>query len=316
MGHDGCVRKCRHRVTGELYAVKSVEKSKVRRLEHLRREVLLLRKTSHRGIVEMVDCYEDADHVRIVTELYTGGELFDRIRDAATPDGCMSEDAAAGIVESLLTTVVYLHKNGIVHRDIKPENILFESSRADADVRLIDFGLSRRHAPGDAPMTNPVGTAYYTAPEVLERRYGKACDVWSVGVIAYILLCGYPPFNGECNGDIFKAIRKGRLNFPERAWSSKSDQAKGFIASLLSTDPGQRLTADEALNHAWIQGARANTGDRKQGSATVRLNLPKQRIKKPGVSTDNAKQENATAKIKVLRQTIKKLMISVHPRAA
>merc|ERR1711966_154858 len=126
-GHYGCVYKCRHRRTGEVCAVKSVEKSKIERLDFLQREVYLLKKMNHRGIVRMVEYYEDADHLRIVTELYTGGELFDRIREVTTPDGCMSEETAAG--------------------------------------------LSRRHDGNtDAPMSNPVGTAYYMAPEVLENR--------------------------------------------------------------------------------------------------------------------------------------------------
>lgn len=327
-GHYGCVRECRHRATGRACAVKSVVKSKAR-LDHLRREIYLLKKMDHRGIVKMVECYEDAEYVHIVTERYTGGELFDRISDETTPDGCLVEEAAADIIRSLLKTVVYLHNNDIVHRDIKPENILFESSREDAGIRLIDFGLSRRHLPGDAPMTNPVGTAYYMAPEVLKNRYGKACDVWSVGTIAYTLLCGYPPFNGESDPDIFSAIRKGRYRFPTRAWSSKSKQAKSFIKSLLAMDPGRRLTATEALNHPWIQGSRANSEDGKQDASAARANsedgkhdatvlnlhLLRQTIRKPG-GADDAKQEDATARIKALRQSIKKLRISVHPRAA
>lgn len=303
-GHFGCVRECRHRLSRKMYAVKTVNKSKSQRLDHLCREVYLLRKMKNRGIMKYVDCYEDVDDLHIVTELYTGGELFDRIADKTTLDGCFAEDAAAGIVRSLLKAVAFLHNNGIVHRDIKPENVLFETSREDSGIRLIDFGLARRHAPGDAPMTNAVGTAYYMAPEVLDNRYGEACDVWSVGTIAYILLCGYPPFNGESDSAIFDAIREGKYQFPAQAWSSKSVEAKSFIFSLLRTDPKSRLTAAEALNHSWIQGFRVNTEDTmlKKG-------------KQPSANADAA-QEDATARIKALRQTIKRLRISVHPRAA
>jgi len=316
-GHYGCVRECRHRLTGNTFAVKSVDKSKARRLDHLRREVYLLKKMKHSGIINMVDYYEDADDLHIVTERYTGGELFDRISDKTTPDGCLSEEEAAGIIRSLLKAVVYLHNNDIVHRDIKPENVLFESSRKGAGIRLIDFGLARRHLPDDPPMANPVGTAYYMAPEVLEHRYGKACDVWSVGVIAYILLCGYPPFNGQSDSAIFDAIREGCYDLPEPAWSSKSVKAKSFIFSLLRMDPGLRLTADEALNHPWIQGSCSNnTEEGKQDDATARLNSLRKEIQKPGASVDDARKEDTMTKIKSLRQTIKSLRISVHPRAA
>ena len=153
---------------------------------------------------------------------------------------------------SVLEAVAYLHKNDIVHRDIKPENILFESEQGDA-IKLIDFGLARKHKKGDAPMRNPVGTAYYMSPEILKGKYDRSCDVWSVGIIAYILLCGYPPFNGETDQDIFESIRRGKMNFPtHRGWSTKSSAAKDFIKSLLCIDPKKRSTAQEALDHPWI----------------------------------------------------------------
>ena len=252
-GHYGCVRECEDRRTRRILAVKTVNKSEVRRIDHLRREVSLLYKTNHRGIMKMVDCYEDASCVHIVSERYTGGELFDKISENTTANGCLSEQTAAGIVKSLLEAVAYLHSKEIVHRDIKPENVLFESTQRGAAVKLIDFGLSRMHRRGDHPMDNPVGTAYYMAPELLEGEYDKACDVWSVGTIAYIMLCGYPPFNGRSDPDIFDAIRRGRFDFPKPAWSSKSDEAKDFMKCLMRMDPHSRLTAKEALEHPWIK---------------------------------------------------------------
>ena len=157
-GHYGCVRECTHRVTRKRYACKSIDKSKIGRLDHLQREVYLLSKTNHNGIMRMVDCYEDADYIHIVTEKYTGGELFDRIIENTDEEGCFSEERAASIIKSLLESVAYLHKNGVVHRDIKPENILFETKDEDSPIRLIDFGLSRKYKQGDKLMCNPVGT--------------------------------------------------------------------------------------------------------------------------------------------------------------
>lgn len=288
-GHYGCVRECEHRRTRQIYAVKSVDKSKIRRLDHLKREVYLLSKMDHTSVMKMVDCYEDVRFVHIVTERCTGGELFDKIADNTSVNGCFSEKKTAGIIKSLLEAVAYLHKNEIVHRDIKPENILFESSQEDAAIKLIDFGLSRRHKAGDPLMNNPVGTAYYMAPELLEGRYDKVCDVWSIGTIVYIMLCGYPPFNGDTDPDIFEAIKNGRFGFPSQVWKKISDEAKNFIMLLMEHDPTSRMTAEEALNHPWI---------RQQCDAATNGN-------------DGRQQEDLSARIQQLRRTISKLKKSV-----
>jgi len=251
-GHYGCVRECIHRTTRRAFAVKSIEKARIGRPDHLRREVSLLRAVDHPGIMKMVDCYEDSDYVHIVTEKYTGGELFDKIIDSTTDGGCFSEAEAARIIKSLLEAVQHLHKNDIVHRDIKPENVLFESNEEGAAVKLIDFGLSRRHRQGEALMSNPVGTAYYMSPELLKGKYDRSCDVWSIGVVAYILLCGYPPFNGESDADIFGAIKRGHFEFPKEQWGGISIEAKDFIRCLLRRDPRKRVTIEEALRHLWM----------------------------------------------------------------
>ena len=254
-GHYGKVRECIHRGTRLVYACKSIDKSKIGRLDHLQREVNLLSVMNHHGIMKIVDCYEDAENVHIITEKYTGGELFEKIIDNTTASGCLSERKTSGIIKSLLQAVDYLHENDIVHRDIKPENILFESEKEDA-IKLIDFGLSRRHEKGDLPMSNPVGTAYYMSPELLKGKYDKSCDIWSIGVVTYILLCGYPPFNGDNDVDIFESIEKGHFQFPVQAWSDKSDLAKDFIKCLLRRDPRKRFTAKEASMHPWIATSR------------------------------------------------------------
>ena len=255
-GAYGKVHECINRHTRRTYACKSMEKSKIHRFDHLRREVDLLSAMDHPNIIKMVGCYEDAEQVHIITEKYDGGELFDKIVENATSDGCLSEQSASRIIKSLLRAIDYLHENNIVHRDIKPENILFESKQDDADIRLIDFGLSRRHVEGEAPMSNPAGTAYYMSPELLKGKYDRSTDIWSIGVVAYILLCGYPPFGGDTDSDIIDSIRRGHFEFLTRAWSDKSDEAKDFIRCLLRRDPRKRFTAKMALLHPWIANSR------------------------------------------------------------
>lgn len=202
--------------------------------------------------MKMVDCYEDDEYIHIVAERYTGGELFDKIIDNTTMDGCLPEAEAATIIKQLLQAVSYLHSNDIVHRDIKPENILFESGAEDSSIRLIDFGLSRTHSKGEAMMTNGVGTCYYMSPELLKGKYDRATDIWSVGVIAYILLCGYPPFNGDDDSEIVEAIRRGHYTFVD-GWEGVSILAVDFVKSLLRRDPRRRFTAEEALMHPWLK---------------------------------------------------------------
>lgn len=251
-GHYGTVRQCIQRATGQTYAVKSIEKFKVSRIDHLRREIQLLSMVNHENIINMIDCYEDENYVHIVTETYTGGELFDKIIDNTTSNGCLSESEAARIIKQLLKAVSYLHENDVCHRDIKPENILFESKDENSPVRLIDFGLSRSHAQGEEMMSNPVGTCYYMSPELLKGSYDKSTDMWSCGVIAYILLCGYPPFNGNSDADIVAAIRRGHLTFVD-GWAGKSSEALDFIKCLLKRDSRRRCSAKQALRHPWLQ---------------------------------------------------------------
>jgi serine/threonine protein kinase len=287
-GHYGCVRECEHRRSREVYAVKSIDKTKVRRMDHVKREVYLLRKMDHDGVMNMVDCYEDPRFVHIITERYTGGELFDKIAENTSATGCFDERRSAAIIRQLLESLAYLHGNEIVHRDIKPENILFESSKDDARIKLIDFGLSRTHKSGEEPMSNPVGTAYYMAPELLEGSYDKSCDVWSVGTIAYILQCGYPPFNGDTDPDIFEAIRGGKFKFPKQAWGSRSETSKDFVRFLLNVDPRKRPSAREALEHPWIKS------------------LCKDEEKDVKPDGDVTIQDDMLARIQMLRQSIQR----------
>ena len=222
-GCQGTVRECVRRQTQEVFAVKSIVKSSVSHLDLLRQESRILASVQHPSIIRMVDCYEDKTHLHIVTEKCSGGELYHRIEQRSGFD----EPTAARIMKGLLEAVAYLHARGLVHRDIKPENILFETQQEDAPIKLIDFGQSRRHRHEiDTNMWELRGTMYYMAPEVLQCNYSSPADNWSTGVVAYLLLCGYPPFNGDSDYAIYASIRRGNVEFPPSLM-------KGQLNSLL-----------------------------------------------------------------------------------
>jgi calcium-dependent protein kinase len=200
--------------------------------------------------------FEGTRHLHLVQELCTGGELFDRI----IARGHYSENDAAILVRKILLAVKHCHDRDICHRDLKPENFLFQTKDEDAELKVIDFGLSRMDDGLSAGvMTTRVGTPYYIAPEVLGRHYDKSCDLWSIGVITYILLCGYPPFYGDTDPEIFASVRAGRYDFDSPEWTYVSNEAKDFISNLLLLKPSQRLTAEEALRHPWLSGAAPTT---------------------------------------------------------
>lgn len=271
-GHYGVVRKCMCRETKSWYAIKSIRKSKVGKVDVLKREVALLKECEHPNIIQLKEVHEDEKYLHLITELCTGGELFDRIIEKTQSDeGHFSERDAASLVMCILDAIAYCHdQKGIVHRDLKPENFLFSSRDDNAVIKIIDFGLSRHDDMKAGVMNTKVGTPYYVAPEVLNREYTKSCDIWSIGVITYILLCGYPPFYGDTDNQIFESVRTARFDFPSPDWDGISDMAKDFICSLLKRDPSQRLIASKALVHPWIKtmasvdAATEKRGHRKQ----------------------------------------------------
>jgi calcium-dependent protein kinase len=240
-GHYGVVRKCSHRETGMWYAIKSIRKSKVSKIEVLKREIEILREVKHPHIIELVEVYEDERYLHLITELCTGGELFDRIiAKTQSTVGHFSEHDAASLVRDILDAINYCHEKGIVHRDLKPENFLFLTEDDDAPVKIIDFGLSRHDDTDFGIMETKVGTPYYVAPEVLRREYTNSCDIWSIGVITYILLCGYPPFYGDSDTQIFESVRIGKFDFPSPEWDEVTEAAKDFVSDLLLKNPKHR----------------------------------------------------------------------------
>ncbi|XP_043198886.1 calcium/calmodulin-dependent protein kinase type 1-like [Amphibalanus amphitrite] len=242
---------------GKLFAIKIIDKKALKGKEDsLDNEVKVLRRLRHPNIVNLLETYEDKHKVYLVMEIVTGGELFDRIVEK----GSYTEKDASNLIRQVLAAVDFMHEQGVVHRDLKPENLLYFSPDEDSKIMISDFGLSKMEDSGI--MATACGTPGYVAPEVLAQKpYGKAVDVWSIGVIAYILLCGYPPFYDENDANLFAQILKGEFEFDSPYWDDISDSAKDFIRQLMCVDAEKRYTCKEALQHPWISGNTARDKD-------------------------------------------------------
>ncbi|XP_030500749.1 calcium-dependent protein kinase 1 [Cannabis sativa] len=251
-GQFGITYLVTHKETKQQFACKSIAARKLINrddIEDVRREVQIMHHmTGHRNIVELKGAYEDRHSVNLVMELCAGGELFDRI----IAKGHYSERAAANLCRQIVTVVHNCHTMGVMHRDLKPENFLLLSKDEDSPLKATDFGLSVFFKPGDV-FKDLVGSAYYVAPEVLRRNYGAEADIWSAGVILYILLSGVPPFWGENEQSIFDAVLRGHMDFSSDPWPSISSSAKDLVKKMLCSDPKERLSAFDVLNHPWMR---------------------------------------------------------------
>ncbi|XVE51117.1 hypothetical protein DITRI_Ditri02bG0013200 [Diplodiscus trichospermus] len=251
-GQFGITYLCTENSTGNTYACKSILKRKLRNeqdREDIRKEIQIMQHLSGQpSIVEFRGAYEDRHSVHLVMELCAGGELFDRI----VAHGHYSERAAAAIFRSVVNVVHICHSMAVMHRDLKPENFLLSSKDERAMLKATDFGLSVFIEEGKV-YRDIVGSACYVAPEVLRRSYGKEIDIWSAGVILYILLSGVPPFWAETEQGIFDAITEGKLDFESQPWPSISGSAKDLVTKMLTMDPKRRLTSAQVLEHPWMR---------------------------------------------------------------
>ncbi|GLT29398.1 hypothetical protein SLA2020_042700 [Shorea laevis] len=251
-GQFGITYLCAENSTGNAYACKSILKRKLtsnQDREDVKREIQIMQHLSgQQNIVEFRGAYEDRQSVHVVMELCAGGELFDRI----IAQGHYSERAAAEICRSIVNVVHICHFMGVMHRDLKPENFLLSSKDSGAMLKATDFGLSVFIEEGEV-YHDMVGSAYYVAPEVLRRSYGKEIDIWSAGVILYILLSGVPPFWAETEKGIFIAILKGEIDFQSDPWPKISESAKDLVKKMLTMDPKKRITSAQVLEHPWIR---------------------------------------------------------------
>eukprot|EP00746_Dinoflagellata_sp_MGD_P011083 gnl/MRDRNA2_/MRDRNA2_123128_c0_seq1.p1 gnl/MRDRNA2_/MRDRNA2_123128_c0~~gnl/MRDRNA2_/MRDRNA2_123128_c0_seq1.p1 ORF type:complete len:556 (-),score=128.16 gnl/MRDRNA2_/MRDRNA2_123128_c0_seq1:3-1670(-) len=247
-GYSGHVKLAKNKATGKKHAVKTlkikgVSKSKLRELEA---ETEIFLTMDHPHVACLQDVYEMDSKLHFVMELLEGGELFDRLMEK----NHYSEFDAAQATHEMLLAVNYLHAHKIVHRDLKLENFLYES-KTGSHLKLIDFGFSKLFNP-NSKMAQSCGTLSYISPEVLAGSYTEKCDLWSLGVIVFMLLSGKAPFYGPDDEETVKVIKKCKYKMPPAQWGSISEKAKDFVKALLVLDPVRRLSAHQSLEHPWI----------------------------------------------------------------
>lgn len=262
-GSYGQVYRVKNKVTGETRACKQMVKGKISNMNKFNLEISIMSKTDHPYIIKLYEIFEDTRNIYLVMEECTGGELFDRIISRIESGKMYSEKEAAKIFSQMVSAICYCHSQGICHRDLKPENILFLTKDEDSPIKVIDFGLSRvttdmKKEGKQVHMTTRVGTAYYVSPEVLQGYYDEKCDIWSAGVMLYILLSGDPPFNGANDNEIYRCIAKRKFSFPDAEWKNISQEAKDLICHMLCA-PDKRYTAAQVLEHPWISQCAPNS---------------------------------------------------------
>jgi len=250
-GSYGSVSKGKHkRMSGLVRAVKTISKTQMKNLDRFHQEIAIMKMMDHPNIIKLHETFEDHRNIYLVMELCMGGELFDRIIEV----GSFNEGQAANLMQQIIRAIYYMHENHICHRDLKPENFLFMTRESISRnlLKIIDFGLSCEFKSGQV-LTTKAGTPYYVAPQVLTGKYDHMSDLWSCGVIMFVMLCGYPPFFGDTDAEVLSKVRLGNFTFNATDWKNISDDAKGLIRSLLKMNPKDRFTAEQCLNHVWIK---------------------------------------------------------------
>ena len=252
-GGYGKVYEIRSKKTGEIRACKHLSKLNIKNLEKFKREIEILKKMDHPNIIKLYEVFESERSLYLVMEECKGGEVFDKIVERIQAKQMYSEKDAANIIQQVLSCIQYCHNHNICHRDLKPENLLYlnPGSERDNRIKVIDFGLSQN---ADKLKTK-VGTAYYVSPEILKGNYTQLCDIWSAGVILYILLTGDPPFNGASDQIIYNKIMKFDFSFPEKKWKHISKEAKDLLQNHMLVPENKRATAKQVLEHNWFKNA-------------------------------------------------------------
>jgi len=267
-GSFGTVRKCIRKTDGLEAAVKIIRKRDLNKkeLKTLDREADILTKANHENCVQLYDIFDTKHHLYLVMEICEGGELFEAICEQN-----FDEASASEVVKQITEALIYLHAQGIVHRDLKPENLLYATTERQK-IKLMDFGLAKAIDGNDPALETRCGTLHYVAPEVLSKEpYTHACDFWSLGVVLYVLLCGYLPFYHEERAITVRLVRAGKFDFDDEEWANISDDAKDLIRRLLELDVSKRITGPEILDHPFISGSPQSTSNRNANKVQERM---------------------------------------------
>ncbi|MCQ2821241.1 MAG: protein kinase [archaeon] len=269
-GASGTVYAATHKATKQQRAVKAIKKDS-ESLKEVMNEVDVLSRLSHPNIMQIYEIFQDKANFYIVSELCKGGELLDKIEQS---ENLLSLDFVRSVMRQLLSAICYAHKVGIVHRDLKPENIMLDEKGGGDTIKVIDWGCAVLYN-GKDKLTSADGTAYYIAPEVLKENYNEKCDIWSAGVIFYILLSGYPPFDAPTDEEIFDLIVQGNLQYPEDDWKDIDKDAANLVKQMLTYDPAKRPGAVECLQHKFFTAAKKTSKVSKTMSKSVFDNMKK-----------------------------------------
>jgi len=264
-GSYGSVCKAKSKDTSAIRAIKTIAKKNMKSVDRFQQEIAIMKMMDHPNIIKLYESFEDKHNIYLVMELCQGGELFDKIIES----GHFSEVQAAILMQQIVRAIYYMHELRICHRDLKPENFLFVSKDPieKSTLKIIDFGLSCKFEPGQT-MTTKAGTPYYVAPQVLMGKYDQLSDLWSCGVIMYVMLCGYPPFYGETDAEVLQKVKLGNFTFNSQDWMNVSEDAKALIRKLLAMNPKDRFNAEQTINHEWIKNKAP-----KASSSALQANL-------------------------------------------
>ena len=260
-GASAKVYKVKEKSTGEIKAMKKVEKAKLPDIKYFETEIKILSLLDHPNIVRLFEVFEDEKNFYLIMELCYGGNLLSRMKNDR-----YKERAAANLMEQIVSAIAYCHEKGICHRDLKPHNVLFCDESPNSPVKVVDFGISKIFDPDLANLQNELkegnikikkmdsqmGTMYFMSPEVIKGKYSEKCDIWSLGVLLYYLLCGYPPFMAINDNKLIQSIMEGKVTFPKEEWKNISDNAKDLIKKMLCPE-NQRISAKEIMNHKWFR---------------------------------------------------------------
>mmetsp|Transcript_66678 Transcript_66678/g.117926 ORF Transcript_66678/g.117926 Transcript_66678/m.117926 type:complete len:534 (+) Transcript_66678:29-1630(+) len=248
-GGYGVVFTATDKRTKEVRAVKAMLKDKVKDIPALEREIDLTKNMDHPNIVKLFASFVDEKYIYLVMEMCEGGELFKKISEARR----FSEPLVMKLMSQIFRAVCYMHKQGIVHRDIKPENFLLLTKEPleKNTLKLIDFGFSKHVSEGEQ-LDAMVGSVFYVAPEVIEQSYGKASDIWSCGVMMYMMLSGAPPFTGTSDHVVLQKVKKGEYRLHGALWDPVSEEGKDFIRKILVLNQDERIKAENILEHPWF----------------------------------------------------------------